>query len=69
MLGGLGVTSVVYASPALKVLTSWRVMSIGMLMVKSLIGNVLSLILALSVRVTGYCGIAVSFSRGFDPLS
>lgn len=39
VLGGLGVMSVVYASPTLKVLTFWRVMSIGMLMVKSLIGE------------------------------
>lgn len=60
MLGGLGVMSVVYVSPTVKVLTSLWVTLIGMLTVNELIGNVLSLIVALSSSVTGCRGIIAS---------
>lgn len=60
MLGGLGVMSVVYASPTLKVVASVWVTLIGMLTVNELMGNVLSLIVAVSSRVTGCCGIVAS---------
>lgn len=60
MLGGLGVMSVVYVSPTVKVLTSLWVTLIGMLTVNELIGNVLSLIVAVSSSVTCCCGIIAS---------
>ena len=44
----------------MKVLTSLWVTLIGMLTVNELIGNVLSLIVAVSSSVTGCCGIIAS---------
>ena len=60
VLGGFGVMSVVYVSPTVKVLTSLWVTLTGMLTVNELIGNVLSLIVALSSSVTGCRGIIAS---------
>nr|DAK63983.1 MAG TPA: hypothetical protein [Caudoviricetes sp.] len=60
VLGGLGVMSVVYAPPTLKVLTSLWVTLIGMLTVNEPMGNVLSLIVAVSSSVAGCCSIIAS---------
>lgn len=60
VLGGFGVMSVVYPPPTLKVLTSVWVTLTGMLTVNEPIGNVLSLIVALSSSVTGCYGIIAS---------
>nr|DAT31492.1 MAG TPA: hypothetical protein [Caudoviricetes sp.] len=60
VFGGLGVMSVVYVSPTLSVLTSLWVTLIGMLTVNEPIGNVLSLIAAVSSSVAGCCSIIAS---------